>query len=83
MRQRELTTRQQRLLNALRVLAEEKGYPPTLRELMEPSGLATPSAVAYQLRELELKGYVRRAPGIPRGLVVNPEDVAQRSGGVA
>jgi repressor LexA len=46
------------------------GYPPTVREIGEAVGLVSPSSVAYQLKELERKGYLRRDPSRPRAVDV-------------
>jgi len=70
MSQPDLTDRQQRLLDAIRSHIADKGYPPSVREMGAKCGLATVSAVAYQLGQLVEKGYIRRDRRIPRGVVV-------------
>lgn len=47
-----------------------RGYPPTIREIGEAAGLASPSSVSHQLRALEAKGYLRRDPNRPRAMEV-------------
>ena len=74
-----LTVRQQRILSFLRESIEKRGYPPSIREIGEHVGLASSSSVAYQLRELESKGYIKRDPNRPRALeVFLPEVMAAR-----
>ena len=74
-----LTARQQRILSFLREAIEKRGYPPSIREIGEHVGLASSSSVAYQLRELEAKGFIRRDPNRPRALeVFLPELMAAR-----
>ena len=51
---------------------ERYGYPPSVREIGEAVGLVSPSSVAYQLKELERKGYLRRDPNRPRAVDVRP-----------
>nr|BFE61014.1 transcriptional repressor LexA [Dactylosporangium thailandense] len=63
-----LTARQQRILEFVRDSTERNGYPPSVREIGEAVGLVSPSSVAYQLRELERKGYLRRDPDRPRAV---------------
>jgi len=66
----DLTTRQRRILDFIRVWVEEYGYPPSVREIGEAVGLVSPSSVAYQLKELEKKGHLRRDPNRPRAVDV-------------
>jgi len=74
-----LTARQQRILGFLKESIEKLGYPPSIREIGEHVGLASSSSVAYQLRELEAKGFIRRDPNRPRALeVFIPELMAAR-----
>jgi len=74
-----LTARQQRILEHLRDFMEQRGYPPSMREIGEAVGLTSSSSVAHQLKVLEEKGYVRRDPNRPRALeVFLPEVMAAR-----
>jgi repressor LexA len=68
----ELTTRQKRILEFIRDWVERYGYPPSVREIGEAVGLVSPSSVAYQLKELERKGFLRRDPNRPRAVDVRP-----------
>ncbi|HJU96851.1 MAG TPA: transcriptional repressor LexA [Jiangellaceae bacterium] len=65
-----LTARQRRVLEVIRDAVERRGYPPSMREIGEAAGLASPSSVSHQLRMLEGKGYIRRDPHRPRALEV-------------
>jgi repressor LexA len=70
-----LTSRQRRILNAVRDYYQEHGYPPSLREIATLAGLSSPSSVQYQLGELERMGWIRRHPNRPRALIVlDPSD---------
>nr|WP_249713870.1 transcriptional repressor LexA [Micromonospora sp. NBRC 107566] len=74
----DLTTRQRRILEFIRDWVERYGYPPSVREIGEAVGLVSPSSVAYQLKELERKGYLRRDPNRPRAVDVRPpSDLAE------
>lgn len=66
-----VTDRQWRVVDSIRSAIEAKGYPPTLKEISAVVGIG-PQAVAYQLRQLEEKGLLRREPGLPRSLVLLP-----------
>ena len=74
-----LTPRQQRILNVLRESIEQRGYPPSIREIGDLVGLASSSSVAHQLRVLEQKGFIKRDPNRLRALeVFIPELMAAR-----
>ena len=65
-----LTQRQRAILAMIRASVEERGYPPSVREIGEAVGLTSPSSVSYQLSTLERMGLLRRDPNRPRALVV-------------
>ena len=65
-----LTARQERVLRCIRDAVEQRGYPPSMREIGEAVGLTSPSSVAHQLNALQRKGYLRRDPHRPRALEV-------------
>jgi repressor LexA len=65
-----LTPRQWKVLEVIRDSVERRGYPPSMREIGEAAGLASPSSVSHQLTVLETKGYIRRDPHRPRALEV-------------
>ncbi len=71
----ELPVRQREVLDVIRTWVERFGYPPSVREIGEAVGLTSTSSVAYQLRALEQKGYLRRDPNRPRAIGVLPADV--------
>jgi repressor LexA len=70
----ELPIRQREVLDVIRTWVERFGYPPSVREIGEAVGLTSTSSVAYQLRALEQKGYLRRDPNRPRAIGVLPSD---------
>jgi repressor LexA len=73
-----LTPRQRRILELIHLAVSTRGYPPTIREIGEAAGLASPSSVSHQLRALEAKGYLRRDPHRPRAMEVRlPESVTR------
>ncbi|MFT3861320.1 transcriptional repressor LexA [Micropruina sp.] len=73
-----LTPRQRRILELIHLAVSTRGYPPTIREIGEAAGLASPSSVSHQLRALEAKGYLRRDPHRPRAMEVRlPGSVAK------
>ena len=75
-----LTARQQEIWNYLVEYVDGHGYPPTVREIGEHVGLASPSTVHAHLANLERAGLLRRDPTKPRALELigrERRDVAQ------
>lgn len=66
----DLTPRQRAIVDMIRTSIEERGYPPSVREIGDAVGLMSPSSVAHQLAALERKGVLRRDASRPRALVV-------------
>jgi repressor LexA len=63
-----LTTRQREIYEFITEYVDGHGYPPTVREIGEQVGLASPSTVHAHLANLERAGYLRRDPTKPRAL---------------
>ena len=63
-----LTDRQQEIYDFVVEYVEHRGYPPTVREIGERVGLASPSTVHAHLATLEREGLIRRDPTKPRAL---------------
>lgn len=68
-----LTTRQRQILDLIKERIADRGYPPTVREIGEAVGLASPSSVHAQVSALVKAGRLRRDPSKPRALVVVEE----------
>jgi repressor LexA len=64
----ELTGRQQEIWTFLVEYVDLHGYPPTVREIGEEVGLASPSTVHAHLANLERAGLLKRDPTKPRAL---------------
>jgi repressor LexA len=62
------TPRQRRILEFIRRTVQERGYPPTVREIGEAVGLTSSSSVHAQLANLERLGLLRRDPAKPRAM---------------
>jgi len=63
-----LTARQQEIWGFLVDYVDRHGYPPTVREIGEAVGLASPSTVHAHLANLERNGLLKRDPTKPRAL---------------
>jgi len=76
-----LTVRQRRVLEVIRNSVDRRGYPPSMREIGDAVGLASPSSVSHQLNALVAKGYLRRDPNRPRAIeIVSPDAPADATG---
>jgi repressor LexA len=64
----QLTARQQEIWQYLVDYVDRHGYPPTVREIGEAVGLASPSTVHAHLANLERAGLLKRDPTKPRAL---------------
>jgi repressor LexA len=78
-----LTARQRTILDVIRASVNERGYPPSIREIGDAVGLTSTSSVAHQLRTLERKGYLRRDPNRPRAVDVRGPDETNLASGSA
>lgn len=58
-----LTDRQQEVFNFIVTYIEEKGYPPTIREMQEGLGIGSLRGVTIHLDALHKKGYIERLSG--------------------
>ena len=63
-----LTARQRQIWDFLVEYVDSHGYPPTVREIGDAVGLASPSTVHAHLANLERAGLLRRDPTKPRAL---------------
>lgn len=65
-----LTERQRQVLESIETSMRDRGYPPSVREIGEVLGLASPSSVHAHLNSLQRMGYLRRDPTKPRAIEV-------------
>jgi repressor LexA len=65
----------ERHLKILEVLAkfQNKGYPPSIRDICEETGISSTSVVNYYLEQLEKWGYIERDRKISRGVRILPD----------
>jgi len=66
-----LTDRQKQILDFIRVSTRDNGYPPSVREIGDATGLKSSSSVHSHLTALERKGYLKRSASSARALTVN------------
>lgn len=68
-RQRERVEEQeQRILECIRDFIQERGYPPTVRDIARELGISSTSVVDYHLKRLEQARWIERDPRSSRGI---------------
>lgn len=65
-----LSAREEQILQLISDQIEERGYPPSVREIGQAVGLKSTSTVHGYLSSLERKGYIRRDAAKPRAIEV-------------
>lgn len=79
-----VTKRQQAVLDCIEESMREKGYGPTVREVCQSLGLSSPSTVHVHLKALENKGLIKRDPLKSRSISLTyPLEEEQLSNDVA
>ncbi len=71
-RGKELSHKQQRILDFIRDFLEHKDYPPSIRDIVKGCDFSSTSVVDYNLNILEREGYIRRDPDVSRGIGLLP-----------
>ena len=64
---KELTKRQQQVLDFIVDYTRDSGYPPTVREMADAFSMSSKGAYDH-LKAIEKKGYIRRDPAKPRAI---------------
>lgn len=75
---KKLSDRQKNILKYIEAYVDERGYPPSIREIGDRVGISSTSVVDYNLRVLERDGYIRRDREVSRGLELVGGARAQR-----
>src|SRR3981081_1168093 len=66
----ELTRKRREILDFIAAQLQERGYPPSVREIGEAVGLTSSSTVHAHLTTLQRQGFLRRDPTKPRAIEV-------------
>ena len=64
----QLSAKRQQIVDFILQFMEERGYPPTVRDIQGGCGISSTSVVDYHLKVLEKEGYIRRDPEVSRGI---------------
>ena len=76
---KKLSERQKNILKYIEDYVEERGYPPSIREIGDKVGISSTSVVDYNLRVLEREGRIRRDREVSRGLELVGGNRGQRN----
>lgn len=63
-----LSSKQQRIIDFVRNFWQDRGYPPTIRDIVAGCRISSTSVVDYNLDILEREGYIRRHREVSRGI---------------
>ncbi len=66
-----LTKRQEEILNLIKKHIFEFGFPPTRADIAKSLGFKSPNAAEQHLRAIEKKGFIKILTGASRGIVLN------------
>ena len=75
-----LTGKQNYILQILKQLIAENGYPPTVREIGEKANLSSPATIHFHLSKLEEKGYIKKGDNKNRTIeILVPNEYLQKN----
>jgi len=77
---KKLSERQKNILKYIETYVDERGYPPSIREIGDRVGISSTSVVDYNLKVLEREGRIRRDREVSRGLELVGGSRAQKHG---
>jgi repressor LexA len=67
----DLTRKQKRVFDFIVRTIQDRGYPPTIREIGEEFSISSTNGVRDHLKALVKKGYIKRSPHTSRGIELN------------
>lgn len=70
MEKRKISKKQTEILEYIKALILDRGYPPSVREICEAVNLKSTSSVHAHLETLEKNGFIRRDPTKPRAIEI-------------
>lgn len=68
---RNLSDKQKRILNFIDLFIDDKGYPPTVRDILRGCDISSTSVVDYNLKVLQREGYLHRDSEVSRGIGIS------------
>ncbi len=74
-----LSSKQQNIIDYIHQFLGDRGYPPSIRDMVIGCGISSTSVVNYNLNILEREGYIRRHPEVSRGIELLPRSLSPGS----
>ena len=72
-----LSPKQRNIIDFVKRFWMDKSYPPTVRDILTGCNISSTSEVDYNHDILEREGYIRRHPGISRGIELISESTTR------
>ena len=69
-----LTKRQEEILNLIKTHILDLGFPPTRADIARSLGFKSPNAAEQHLRAIEKKGFIKILSGASRGIILNDSE---------
>jgi len=76
---RDLSVKQQHIIDFIHRFLTDRGYPPSIRDIQAGCGISSTSVVDYNLKTLEKSGYIRRHPEVSRSIELLSWPLATKS----
>ena len=73
-RMKNLTKRQEEILNLIKSHITDFGFPPTRADIAKTLGFKSPNAAEQHLRAIEKKGFIKILSGASRGIVLSESE---------
>ena len=74
-----LSDKQQDIVGFIDRFLDDRGYPPTIRDIQAGCGISSTSVVDYNLNILEREGYIRRHAEVSRGIEMLTRSLTSKS----
>lgn len=65
------------ILEFIKSFIDERGYSPTVRDIMKGCRISSPSVVHYHLKRLEREGQIEKDPQVVRGIKVKNREILE------
>ena len=80
---KQLPERQQKVLDCIAQHVDERGFPPTVREIGDAIGVSSTSLVTYYLKRLEERGLIIREPSMSRAIQLTATATKETAVGIS
>jgi repressor LexA len=74
-----ISEKQRQILNFIADFTDERGYPPSVRDIVTGCGISSTSVAQYHINVLQRRGYIRRDPDVCRSIALVSERASFQS----